>query len=117
MGGIGDGQDKRLTQILDPFLAGDRLTRTFTGAGIGLGSLASDRQATAMTHPAIRLDFAETTDVLSQLTTQRTFHRVVTLEQRRDPTKFILLDVTCRSCRVNSQFLTDLTGAEETNAV
>jgi hypothetical protein len=91
----------RLAEVLDALLPGDRLSRSFSGPSIRLGTLTANGQRLAVPHAAIAFNFSKPANILSQLTTQRTFDRVVAFQQRSNPTKLILMDVTRGSCRVN----------------
>src|SRR5690606_578259 len=54
-------------------LFADRFARTFTGTCVGLGALAADRQATAMTQAAIATQIQQALDVHGDLATQVAF--------------------------------------------
>jgi hypothetical protein len=115
MGSLENGRS--LAKVLDALLSGNRFSRSLSGPRIGFGSLATDGETGPVPHSAVTLDFTEATDVLRDLSTQRTFHRVVTFQQGSDPPDLIIVDVTGGSRRIDSQFLTNLSGHIQADSV
>jgi hypothetical protein len=70
-----------------------------------------------MSDPPICLDFAQTRDVLLDLTTKRTFHNVIAFEQCSQTTKFILSQITSLSLRVDAGIATQITSSLRTNTI
>src|SRR5580693_1560788 len=68
--------------LLDALLAGDRLARALAGPRVGPGPLAADRQALAMSHPAIAADLAQTRDILLDLPAELPFHGEFIVQER-----------------------------------
>src|SRR5690606_30957129 len=65
-------------------LAGDRLGRTLAGAGIGMGPLAPNRQATAMAQATIIAQVHEALDVHRHIAAQIAFHDIVAVDGLAD---------------------------------
>src|SRR2546423_15156399 len=61
-------------------LAGNRFSRTFARARIGMGALTTHRQSAAMTKPAIAAKIHQTLDVHARLPTQVAFDHVVAVD-------------------------------------
>ena len=86
-------------QVLNTLFTGNGLFGTFSGAGICFGPLTSYRQSKPMPHAAVTFDISKSTNVLLNLTSQRTFDRVVSLEDRRNSTDFFVGQITRLSVR------------------
>ena len=74
-------------------LAGDRLLRTFAGAGVGARALAVDRQTLAVTQTLVTPDFHLALDVLRDLAAQVTFDLDVLVDVAAQPRDFFLGEV------------------------
>ena len=90
---IGIKANLRLSQILDALLTSDRLTRPFAGPCIGLGALPTNGQADTVPDAAVGFDLPHAADVLSHLTTQRTFDEIISFEKGGDATYIFIADV------------------------
>ena len=86
-----DGLPGGLAKVLDPLLPCNRLSRPFSCACICPRTLATNGQPKAVPHPSIALDFSETVNRLTDLTTKWTFDREITLEQTRQAAQLILI--------------------------
>ena len=106
-----------LSKVLDPLLAGDGLAWPLAGPCVGTRSLASYRQTEFVPKPPVAFDFAKTMNRLSNLTTQRTFDRVVALEQASQTAQFVLVEFPSFLSRVNLRFDARLSGNRRANAV
>jgi hypothetical protein len=65
-------------------LAGDRLGGTFAGAGVGVGALAADRQALAVTQAAIAAQVHQALDVHRHFTAQVALDQEVAVDDFAD---------------------------------
>src|SRR3954466_12244999 len=72
---------RRSAHLLDALLPCHGLARALAGPGVGAGPLAADREALAMTEPAIAADVAEPGDVLLDLPAELPFHRVFVIQE------------------------------------
>ena len=94
-----------LPQILDALLPGDRLTDTLTGTSVGLGSLAAARKILAVPLATIALDFLEAGDIRRLEAPQRPFNKVIQIQERCDPTDFIVVQFFGATLWINIQLL------------
>ncbi len=107
-----------LTEFLNALLTSDRLTGALAGPGIGTGALAAYRQGPAMAVTAVAADFAQTVDVLLNLTTQGTFdENRVLIEDGDDLGDLIFGELFGALLRVDARFLEDLLGVGPTHTV
>src|SRR3954447_16048277 len=65
-------------------LSGDRARRAFTGAGIGMGPLATHRQAFAMTKPAVGAQIHQPLDVHRDLAPKVALDHVFAIDHLTD---------------------------------
>src|SRR5262249_55349591 len=76
------GAAGRSAHLLDALLPRHSLPRALSGAGVGPGPLAADREALAMPQPAVAADVAEARDVLLDLPAELPLHRVLVIQER-----------------------------------
>jgi hypothetical protein len=69
------------------------LARSLAGAGIGVGALAANRQAAAMTIPAIRADFDQALDVHRNVFAQIAFNIAFLLDDLTDAVDLVFVQV------------------------
>ena len=74
-------------------LAGHGLARTLAGAGIGLGALAADGQALAVTQAAVAADVHQTLDVHAHLGAQVAFDLVAGFDDAAELADFVVGEV------------------------
>src|SRR5256885_1643190 len=96
---------KRLSQVLDALLAGDRLADALAGAGVRLAALAAARQVLAVPLAAVRLDLLQPGDVARLLPAERPFDQVFPVEQRRDLGDLVVVEFLRAPLRVDVQLL------------
>jgi hypothetical protein len=70
-----------------------------------------------MTHPTITLDFSEPVNRLPDLTAKRTFYGKITLEQTRQTTQFIFVQLPCLFGWVDLGFHARFPGNRRSDAV
>src|SRR6476660_514753 len=71
-------------------LAGDRLGRPLARARVGMGTLATHRQAAAMTQAAIAAEIHQTLDVHAGLATQVAFDHVIAVDHFTNLQHFLI---------------------------
>ena len=74
-------------------LVGDSLLRAFSGPGIILGVLSTDRQTSPVTDTAIAADLLETLDVHRSLSSEITFYHVLGFDDSADASNFFVCQV------------------------
>src|SRR5512146_1196798 len=98
-------------------LAGDRLGRPLAGAGVGVGALAADRQALAVTQPAIAGQVHEPLDVHRRLAAKVALDREVPVDGLADVKDFLVGQVVDPTGVVDADFVHDLPGFRRPDAV
>src|SRR6185369_6967035 len=98
-------------------LAGDRLSLAFAGARIGVRALAANRQALAMTKPAIAGEVHQPLDVHRDLTTKIAFDRIARINRFTDLKDFLIAQVLNATLRRDAELGGDLLGFGAPNAV
>src|ERR1700726_1737307 len=89
-------------------LARDRLGRTLARARVGMGALATHRQAAAMTQAAIAAEIHQTLDVHAGLATQVAFDHVVAVDHFTDLQHFLIAQLRDAAINGNLDLLHDL---------
>ena len=69
-------------------LAGNRLRRALSGAGVRMGTLSSDRQASTVPQPAVATEIHHPLDVHLDFAPQIAFHDVVAVDLISQREKF-----------------------------
>src|SRR5207248_10203566 len=80
----GSGLDHFGLSLNRLFLAGNCLGGTLAGAGVGMGALATDRQALAMAQTAITAEIHQALDVHRHLAAQIALDPIVSIDQLAD---------------------------------
>src|SRR3546814_17980845 len=80
---------RRLTRSLF-LLAGDRLGLALSGARLGMRALTADRQALAMTQPAIAGEVHQALDVHRAPAAKINFHRMVEIDHLADLQEYLI---------------------------
>jgi hypothetical protein len=81
--------------LLDRFLlAGHRLLGAFTGASVGVGALAVDREALAVAQTLVATDLHLALDVLRDLAAEVTFDLHVLIDVGTEPRDFLFGEIT-----------------------
>ena len=102
---------------LDALLAGDGLLASLAGASVASGALAAGWQAGAMAESAIRTDFAETLDVLCDLSLEGTFDDVVGVDGAGEGRDLLIVEITGLCVRVDADLEEDGCGELGSDAV
>src|SRR6478752_6526051 len=89
-------------------LAGDRLGRTLARARVGMGTLATHRQAAAMTQAAIAAEIHQTLDVHAGLATQVAFDHVIAVDHFTNLQHFLIAQLRDTAINGNLHLVQDL---------
>src|SRR4051812_38773014 len=84
----------RLPHLLHALLAGDRLPRALSGAGVRLGPLAADGQAAAVSRAAVAVNVPQPGDVLLHRPPQLALDDVLAVQERRQPADLVVVQFT-----------------------
>src|SRR5471030_350815 len=89
-------------------LAGNRFGRAFAGTGVGVGTLAADRQALAVTQAAIAAQVHQTLDVHGDVTAQIAFDQEIAVDDFADLNDLGFRQIADPAGRIDAQLGDDL---------
>src|SRR6056297_1470441 len=98
-------------------LAGDRLRLALAGAGVGMRTLAADRQVAAVTQAAIDTEIHQPLDVHRHFAAQITFHDIIAVDGLADHQHFLIGELVDTALDRNRRLGTDLLGLLGTDAM
>lgn len=102
---------KRLLEILNTLFACHGFFRSFSSSCVRLGSLTTHRQANSMANTPVASNVSQSTNVLLNQTTKRTFNGVISLKNCRDSTDFFIRQITCTFVRIHACLVTQVTSS------
>jgi hypothetical protein len=107
----------QVTRLPDFALGTDTLLRTFPGAGISLGSLATGRQAASMPQTAVAANIHETLYAHVYFTSKVTFDNHLPLQYFTEPGDFVVGEIPNASLFANSGALQELLTGRVAHAI
>jgi hypothetical protein len=99
-----------LLEVLHTLLAGNGLLRAFARTGIRPRSLAPHRKTTTVTQAPVGSDILEPRDILRDLSTQLPFDDIVFVEERRESSQLVFMEIASLRERVDTRLLAELAG-------